>query len=178
MINPPTGLSALIVQAIARLALPPLSVLVPWTICIARTCVPVMTTDPSVLRSLAVSAEDLLAAMEADAREGPRTVLRVTPPFSGRMRARLHVVQAADDDGTVHIPPRALLDDGAPTYPTPDETADELRSHEDLDYSVDRHREYHEERVDAWRSALLDHVVDSVTIDDVDGEIGVSLLGP
>ncbi|WP_324663877.1 hypothetical protein [Haloarcula sediminis] len=137
-----------------------------------------MTTDPSVLRSLAVSAEDLLAAMEADARGGPRTVLRVTPPFSGRMRARLHVVQTADDEGTIHIPPRSLLDDDAPAYPTPDETADELRSRAELDYSVDRHREYHEERVDAWRSALLDHVVGSVTIDDADGEIGVSLLGP
>ncbi len=178
MINPPTGLSALIVQAAAPSTLVSLSDLVSWTICIGRTCVPVMTTDPSVLRSLAVSAEDLLAAMEADARGGPRTVLRITPPFSGRMRARLHVVQAADDDETVHIPPRALLDDGAPAYPTPDETADELRAHEDLDYSVDRHREYHEERVDAWRSALLDNVVDSVSLADVDGEIGVSLLGP
>jgi len=137
-----------------------------------------MTTDPSVLRSLAVSAEDLLAAMEADARGGPRTVLRVTPPFSGRMRARLHVVQAADDEGTVHISPRALLDDDAPPYPTPDETADELRSLPDRDYSVDRHREYHERQVEAWRAALLDHVVDSVSRPEVDGEITISLLGP
>ncbi|WP_262180666.1 hypothetical protein [Haloarcula laminariae] len=137
-----------------------------------------MTTDPSVLRSLAVSAEDLLAAMEADARGGPRTVLRVTPPFSGRMRARLHVVRTADDEGTINVPPRAFLDDDAPPYPTPDETADELRSRADLDYSVDRHREYHEERVDDWRSALLDHVAESVTLPDVDGEIDVSLLGP
>jgi len=137
-----------------------------------------MTTDPSVLRSLAISAEDLLAAMEADARGGPRTVLRVTPPFSGRMRARLHVVQTADDEATVHIPPRALVDDDAPAYPTPDETADELRSRADLEYSVDRHREYHEQQVDAWRTALLDHVAESVRPPDVDAEIDVSLLGP
>jgi len=137
-----------------------------------------MTTDPSGLRSLAISTEDLLAAMEADARGGPRTVLRVTPPFSGRMRARLHVVQAADDEETVHVPPRELVDDDAPAYPTPDETADELRSHEDLEYSVDRHREYHERRVDDWRAALLDHVVESVTLPDVDGEIDVAFLGP
>lgn len=136
-----------------------------------------MTTDPSVLQSLAISAEDLLAAMEADARGGPRTVLRVTPPFSGRMRARLHVAQAADDEETVHIPPRALVDD-APAYPTPDETADELRSHDELDYSVDRHREYHEQRVDAWRATVLDHVVESVTLPAVDGKIAVSILGP
>jgi hypothetical protein len=137
-----------------------------------------MTPDPSVLRSLAVSAEDLLAAMEADARGEPRTVLRVTPPFSGRMRARLHVVQTADDEETVHIPPRTLLDDGAPPYPTPDETADELRSREDLEYTADRHREYHERQVEAWRTALLDHVVESVRLPEADGVITISLLGP
>lgn len=136
-----------------------------------------MTTDPSGLRSLAISAEDLLAAMEADARGGPRTVLRVTPPFSGRMRARLHVVQSAGDEETIHVPPRSLLDDDAPPYPAPDETADELRSRADLEYSVDRHREYHEQQVESWRSALLDHVVETVTLPDVDGEITVSLLG-
>jgi hypothetical protein len=136
-----------------------------------------MTSDSSALRSLAVSAEDLLAAMEADACGGPETVLRVTPPFSGRMRARLHVVQATDDDETIHVPPRTLFDSDAPAYPTPDETADILRSREDMEYSVDRHREYHEQRVDAWRAALVDHVVESVTLPGVDGEIAVSLLG-
>ncbi|MBX0287427.1 hypothetical protein [Haloarcula salinisoli] len=137
-----------------------------------------MTPDPSVLQSLAISAEDLLAAMEADAGGGPATVLRVTPPYSGRMRARLHVVQAADDEGTVHIPPQALLDEDAPAYPTPDETADQLRSHEDLEYSVDRHREYHEQQVEDWRAALLDHVVDAVRLPEVDDEVTISLLGP
>lgn len=137
-----------------------------------------MTSNSSALRSLAISTEDLLAAMEADARGGPETVLRVTPPFSGRMRARLHVVQATDDEEPVHIPPRTLFDDDAPAYPTPDETADELRSREDLEYSVDHHREYHEQQVDAWRAALVDHVVESITLPDVDGEIDVSLLGP
>jgi len=137
-----------------------------------------MTTDPSVLRSLAVSAEDLLAAMEADARGGPRTVLRVTPPFSGRMRARLHVVQGSADGEAIHIPPRTLVDDDAPPYLTPDETADELRSRADVSYSVDRHREYHERQIEAWRTALLDHVVESVTLPEADGEIAVSLLGP
>ena len=136
-----------------------------------------MTTDPSVLRSLAITAEDLLAAMEADARGGPRTVLRVTPPFSGRMRARLHVVQSADDEETLHIPPESLLDDDAPPYPTPDETADELRSRADMEYSVDRHREYHEQQVERWRKALLDHVVESVRLPESDSKITISLLG-
>jgi len=137
-----------------------------------------MTTDPSVLQSLAISAEDLLAAMEANARGGPDTVLRVTPPFSGRMRARLHVVQTGDDEATVHISPQTLLDGDAPAYPTPDETADELRLREDLEYSVDRHREYHEQQVEDWRAALLDHVADGVRLPEGDGEITISLLGP
>lgn len=136
-----------------------------------------MTTDPSVLQSLAISGGDLLAALEANARGGPRTVLRVTPPFSGRMRARLHVTETVDDEGTVHIPPQALVDD-APAYPTPDETADELRTDEELTYSVERHHEYHEQQVDAWRTAVLDHVVESVTLAGVGDEITVSLLGP
>jgi len=89
----------------------------------------------------------------------------------------LHVVQADEDDETVHVPPRALLDDDAPLYPTPDETADELRERGDLTYSVDQHRTHHEQQVDAWRQALLDHVVESVTVPAVEGEIAVSLLG-
>jgi hypothetical protein len=93
------------------------------------------------------------------------------------MRARLHVVQGSDDEETVHVPPRSLLDDDVPAYPTPDETADELRSRADLEYSVERHREYHEQQVEAWRTALLDHVVASVRLPDVDGEITVSVLG-
>jgi len=122
-----------------------------------------MTTDPSVLRSLAVSAEDLLAALEADARDGPRTVLRVTPPYSGRMRARIHVVHdETADEGTLQLSPTAFLDADAPPYPTPDETADELRDRDDETYSVDRHHEYHQQRVEAWRGELLDHVDNSV----------------
>lgn len=137
-----------------------------------------MTTDPSDIRSVAVSAEDLLAAVEADARGESTAVLRVTPPFSGRMRARLHVVQDDADDETVHIPPAALIEDGAPAYPSPDETADDLRAAADESYSVERHRAYHEQQVDQWRTRLLDHAVSSVTVPGTDHEVQVSLLGP
>lgn len=134
-------------------------------------------TDPSGLRSVAISAEDLLAAIEATASGDQRAVLRVTPPFSGRMRARLHVVRDDADDETVHIPPTALLEESAPAYPTPDETADELRADDERSYSVDRHREYHERRVEEWRDRLLDHVVERVTLSAVGHEVSVSLLG-
>ena len=137
-----------------------------------------MTTDPSVIRSLAVSAEDLRAAIEANARGEAPTVLRVTPPFSGRMRARLHVVQENSDDGTVHIQPTAFLSGEMPPYPTPDETADELREDDEMEYSVDRHRSYHETQVAQWRERLLTHVVESVRVPAVDHQISVALLGP
>ncbi|QIO23751.1 hypothetical protein [Haloarcula sp. JP-L23] len=136
-----------------------------------------MSPDPSVVRSLAVSAEDLTAALEANARDGPRTVLRATPPYSGRMRARLHVVQG-DDEETLHVAPEQLLTDTAPAYPTPDDTADELRADEEETYTVERHRAYHERRVDEWRETVFDHVVDAVTVPAVDHEVNISLLGP
>ncbi|WP_276272561.1 hypothetical protein [Haloarcula litorea] len=134
--------------------------------------------DPSTVQSVAISAEDLLAALEATARDERRTVLRATPPYSGRMRARLHVVQGETDDGTLHFPPGDLVDGDAPSFPTPDETADELRERDDEPYSVDRHREYHARRVDEWRDAVPDHVVDAVSHPAVGHEVAVSLLGP
>lgn len=150
----------------------------PSGICTGSAYTGVMTPDPSAIRSVAVSAEDLLAAIEADARGEATAVLRVTPPFSGRMRARLHVVQDDAGDETVHIPPAALVDDDAPAYPLPDETADELRAAPDEAYSVDRHREYHEQQVDQWRETLLDHVVSSVTVPGTNIDVQLSVLGP
>ncbi|AHB66512.1 hypothetical protein HISP_11080 [Haloarcula hispanica N601] len=136
-----------------------------------------METDPTDIKSIAISATDLVAAIEATADES-ETVLRVTPPFSGRMRARLHVVQADDDDDTVHIEPDSLLTTDAPSYPTPDDTADELRAADDETYSVERHRTYHEQRLAEWRESLPDHVVDSTTLSDTAHDVTVSLLGP
>jgi len=137
-----------------------------------------MDTDPTDIKSIAISATDLIAAIEATA-DGSQTVLRVTPPFSGRMRARLHVVQSRDtDDETIHIDPNSLLTADAPSYPTPDDTADELRGADDETYSVERHRSYHEQRLEEWRESLPDHVVDSTTLTDTTHEVTISLLGP
>src|SRR6056297_3579117 len=46
--------------------------------------------EPSAIRSVAVTRADVVTALESNLRSDGRTVLRVTPPFSGRMRARLH----------------------------------------------------------------------------------------
>ncbi|WP_336337096.1 hypothetical protein [Haloarcula brevis] len=134
-------------------------------------------TDPTDIRAVAISATDLVAAIEATA-DGSETVLRITPPFSGRMRARLHVVQPDEDDETVHLAPDALLTADAPPYPTPDDTADELRAADDETYSVERHRTYHEQRLAEWRASLPDYVVDNTTVGDTGHDVTVSLLGP
>jgi hypothetical protein len=143
----------------------------------------VSADDPTRIRSLAITAEDLLAALEANARRDAGAVLRVTPPFSGRMRARLHLAGAEGGyDGPpqpIHIDPEQLLDDDAPAFPSVDATEDDLRSSPDVEYTPERHRERHEQRVAAWRAAVRDRVREETTLETPDGEatVEVSVLG-
>jgi hypothetical protein len=132
--------------------------------------------DPGRLRSLAVTTDDVVAAYEARQRSPRRPVIRVTPPFSGRMRARLHdpgssvgtETEDADLDsetGALLVPPERLLaEDAIPAYPSPDETEDALRENPDAEFSVERHRERHVEAVEEWREAVADAIGDSVTL--------------
>jgi hypothetical protein len=112
--------------------------------------------DPTTIRSLAVTADDVVTALEAHQRADRPAVLRVTPPFAGRMRARLHLVggEGGYDGGAapLHIHPAAFVDSDVDTVPLVDETEDELR--QQGEYSVERHREFHEEAVDAWRESV------------------------
>jgi len=137
--------------------------------------------DPTVVRTVAVSAADLVAAIETNRTTDRSAVLRVTPPFSGRMRARLHVEteESYDDPRPLHVPPRRLVADDAPAYPRPAETEDALRADPDAEYTVDRHRRRHEEAVQAWREALLAAVRDTATLDTPAGsvEVAVTVLG-
>ena len=57
--------------------------------------------DPTVVRSLAVHADDVVQALETNARADGEVeaILRVTPPFSGRMRARLHLAGREGESG-------------------------------------------------------------------------------
>jgi len=135
-------------------------------------------SDPTVVRSVAVHREDVVAAVQAR-EEGRPAVLRVTPPFSGRMRARLHVEQ--DGDGStdaLHLHPADLLAEDAPAFPTAAGTADRLRTTDRPDTPENR-RELHLRRVAEWRGAVAGHVVDSVTVPTPDGghELAVSVLG-
>ncbi len=76
-------------------------------------------TDPRVIDSVAVTTADVVAAVEARDRNRRAAVLRITPPFSGRMRARLHVAGAEagyDDPEPIHVEPRTFVCD-VPPFP-------------------------------------------------------------
>jgi hypothetical protein len=138
--------------------------------------------DPTVVSTIAVRAEDVVSAVEATVRSDREPVLRITPPFSGRMRARIHVrvdEGYAADPTPIHIDPDTLLDEDAPPIPRPATTEDELRADPDETYSRDRHHDYHAERVAEWRAELPDHIVDTVTLGTPAGphEVTVAVLG-
>lgn len=137
-------------------------------------------SDPTAIRSLAVTGEDLVAAVETNHTTDREAVLRITPPFSGRMRARLHLVHGeAASPRPVHVNPERLLGPERPAYPRPADTEDALRADPDEAYTVARHREYHAERVAAWRTSLRESVRDRATIETPAGptEVDVHLLG-
>lgn len=55
-------------------------------------------SDPAAVESIAVTREDLVTAYEHALRGGEgRAVLRLTPPFHARMRARIHVVVESEE---------------------------------------------------------------------------------
>ncbi|ELZ62144.1 MULTISPECIES: hypothetical protein [Halorubrum] len=141
---------------------------------------------PDRIRSLAVHREDVANALEATLRSEREVVLRATPPFSGRMRARLHALNAdatgAGGSGTsdaaegsepLHVDPRALVEE-VPPYPEVDDTAAEYP-----DADLETRRKKHEEAVEAWRETVRASVVSTIEI-DVDGEsraVDVTALG-
>jgi len=137
--------------------------------------------DPTRIRTLAVTAEDLLAALQARTQGSQPVVLRVTPPFSGRMRARLHVGQAdyRGDPTPLHVDPDALVEESAPAHPRPAETEDELRADPDVAYTVERHHDRHQEAIESWRAQVREHVRERTRIETPDGshEVTISLLG-
>lgn len=142
--------------------------------------------DRSEIRSIAVTADDVVAAFEANRQRGVDAVLRATPPFSGRMRARLHALDAGGDGGDegdaggsgdapapVRIDPRDLVAD-APPYPEVDDTAAELP-----DADLETRRERHAANVEAWRETVRERVAETVEI-EVGGEthtVDVTALG-
>ena len=135
--------------------------------------------DPRRIRSLAVTAADAVTALEANERRDVAAVLRVTPPYAGRMRARLHRAGGEgdyDEPAPLHLDPSLFAPD-APPYPTPDATEDELRARDA--YTPERHRRRHVRAVEAWRRAVRRSLVDSVALPAPDGahRVDVAYLG-
>lgn len=139
------------------------------------------SNDPTVIRSIAVTSQDLVAAVETNRTTPKQAVLRLTPPFSGRMRARLHVEggEEYDEPRPIHVEPAVLLADDAPAYPRPADTEAEIRRDPSLSYTVERHHERHTAAVEAWRTELVEAVRSRATIETPAGprEVSVSLLG-
>ena len=141
------------------------------------------TGDYREIRSLVVHTEDVVAAVEANRTGSSRAVLRVTPPFSARMRARLHVERAGEyaklgGPEPIHVDPSRLLAD-APAPPTPDETEEALRGDPHVEYTVETHHERHMAAMTRWRESLVEALCESVELDGQHGphRVSVAVLG-
>lgn len=135
------------------------------------------SSDPRVIRSIAVTTEDLVSALEVNRTSNRHAVLRVTPPFNARMRARLHIETADEYDQQprpVHIEPDTLVSE-LPPYPRPAETEDELRADPDKRYTVERHHEYHSQAVEKWRKRVPSTLSEQTVIETDAGPVSVDL---
>lgn len=134
------------------------------------------SSEPTVIRSLAVTTDDLVTALEATERAGRPVILRVTPPFYGRMRARIHVAggESTDyiDPKPLHIEPSLFVEDEAPPYPEVDETQPEP-------YDVEVHHDQHSKAISEWRASVRTYLRDTVTVQTPAGphEVRVRYLG-
>jgi len=131
---------------------------------------------PEAIRTVAVATADVVAALAHNRRNDEDAVLRVTPPFHGRMRARLHLDVDPSPDRTpspVRIPPERLVD-GERVPPLPG--ADETRPPAD-EYSVEDHHDRHVGALEAWREAVRGAVVDEVELPAPGGPVEVAALG-
>lgn len=137
--------------------------------------------DPTSIRVLAVTADDVVTALEANQRRNAAAVLRITPPFSGRMRARLHLdgtEHGYDDPRPIHVPPERLVG-SFPSFPAPDDTADVLRSDPEATYSAETHRRRHESAVEEWRRQVRASILETATLPTAVGphRVRVATLG-
>ncbi|QLG48435.1 hypothetical protein [Natrinema halophilum] len=137
--------------------------------------------DPTAIRSVALSPEDAADAY-VYSRENPGdAVLRVTPPFHGRMRARIHVYRVDDTEltGAVHLSPGDVIaDEVVAAYPGLEtELADSVE--DDTPDGADEIRKRHAEAVAEWQDRARESIVDVITLETDDGprEVDVKRIG-
>ena len=143
---------------------------------------PAESPDPRTVDVLVVHADDVVAALAATA-QGRETVLRVTPPFRRRQRARIHVPESADaedhgdserdpssnaDATPLLVPAGAFVDADAPPFPRAPDT--EPTPADSPAYDVEEHFERHEDAVADWRERVPAHFRDGVAVDGPSGE--------
>ena len=139
-----------------------------------------MSADPTVVRSIAVTTADVVAALELNLTSDDTGVLRLTPPFHGRMRARLHIDRAGEgppadtEPRPLYLPPERLVEE-PPAYPRPDETAAQLRGDAETAYTVERHHECHAAAVERWRETVPETIREKVTLRTPEGTTTVSV---
>jgi hypothetical protein len=141
----------------------------------------VASDDPRSIRLLVVTVDDVVAALEANERRDAGALLRVTPPFSGRMRARLHLDGTESEYGDpepIHIPPEQFVRT-IPAFPSPDDTEDELRSDPETTYTPERHRKRHEAAVEAWRKQVRSALAEEMAFETGDDRqtVRIATLG-
>ena len=129
------------------------------------------SADPQVIQAVAVHVQDVVTALEANRSANRGAVLRITPPFSGRMRARIHVDSEGSYDGEtppIHIDPGTLVAE-VPQYPTADETAADSED-------VEAHRRRHTEALDAWRETVRERLRDETSLETTSGTVDVRVI--
>ena len=137
--------------------------------------------DPRVIRTVAVTVDDVVAALEANRSADRGAVLRITPPFSGRMRARIHAggTTYATDPEPIHLDPERLVDD-APDYPTADETEvvedTEPSAADEMSAGIESRRQRHTERVEAWRETVRQCLAATVDVGTPAGDHTVRVI--
>ncbi len=123
-----------------------------------------------------MTTDDLVSALEANRRANRHVVLRVTPPFYRRERARIHLTGGEATDYTtpqpLHFDPELFLEPTAPSYPEVDETRPDP-------YELETHHERHTNAVAEWRQSVRNHLRDGVVLPmrDVHHEVEVKYLG-
>ncbi|OIB55947.1 hypothetical protein [Natrialba sp. SSL1] len=160
--------------------------------------------DPAAIRSIAVSPADVVDAYAYTQENPGEAVLRITPPFHGRMRARIHVYRHDDAEltGAVHVRPANVLEsDVLEAYPAFDEVAagggpagegrseggaddaDNAENETDSAIATDtgsaNRRKRHAEAVEEWQAQAREAILESVQIDTENGQrtVDVKSLG-
>jgi hypothetical protein len=136
-----------------------------------------MCATRAEIQSLAVTPSDVVDAAVYN-RENPGTaVLRVTPPFHGRMRARLHVVHGTANrvSEAVRLEPDMFLEESVlETYPSLDAEFDDVETTD-----TDQIRKRQQEALDQWCDRARDAIRDAIEIETADGpsRVDVTTLG-